>query len=50
MTGRIDELRAGLGEVRARIDAATAAAGRDDEVTLVVVTKYFPASDVRLLA
>ncbi len=31
--------------------AACATAGRDaDEVTLVVVTKFFPASDVRLLA
>ena len=34
-----------------RIAAACADAGRDPgEVTLVVVTKFFPASDVRLLA
>lgn len=47
---RRDELAAGLETVRGRIDSARAAAGRDDEVTLVVVTKFFPASDVRLLA
>lgn len=39
-----------LDSVRARVAAACAAAGRQpEEVTLVVVTKYFPASDVRLL-
>jgi len=48
---RREELAANLGAVRARIDAACAAAGRaSEEVELVVVTKYFPASDVRLLA
>lgn len=48
---RRDELAANLAEVRARIDAATTAAGRSPgEVALVVVTKFFPASDVRLLA
>jgi pyridoxal phosphate enzyme (YggS family) len=48
---RRDELAAGLDDVRRRIGAAAAAAGRGaDEVTLVVVTKFFPASDVRLLA
>ncbi|UMG94895.1 YggS family pyridoxal phosphate-dependent enzyme [Nocardioides sp. TF02-7] len=48
---RRDEVAAGLDRVRARIAAACAAAGRSaDEVRLVVVTKYFPASDVRLLA
>ena len=37
--------------VRDRIAAACDAAGRDpDDVTLIVVTKFFPASDVRLLA
>jgi pyridoxal phosphate enzyme (YggS family) len=41
---------ANLAAVRARIERACAAAGRGgDEVTLVVVTKFFPASDVRLL-
>ena len=43
------ELAAGLAAVKERIDAARAAAGRDDAVGLVVVTKFFPASDVRLL-
>jgi pyridoxal phosphate enzyme (YggS family) len=48
---RRDEISAGLDGVRRRIGAAATAAGRDpDEVTLVVVTKFFPASDVRLLA
>ncbi|GAB3197088.1 YggS family pyridoxal phosphate-dependent enzyme [Nocardioides hungaricus] len=48
---RRDEVAAGLARVRGRIAAACAAAGRDpEEVRLVVVTKFFPASDVRLLA
>lgn len=48
---RRDELAARLDEVRGRIADACAAAGRAaDEVTLTVVTKFFPASDVRLLA
>ena len=47
---RLDELRTNLDVVRRRIAAATDAAGRTDEVGLVVVTKFFPASDVRLLA
>ncbi|HSV40821.1 MAG TPA: YggS family pyridoxal phosphate-dependent enzyme [Nocardioidaceae bacterium] len=47
---RRDEIAAGLALTRGRIADACDAAGRDhDEVTLVVVTKYFPASDVRLL-
>ena len=50
MTGRREELRAGLDAVRGRIDAACAAAGRDPaEVTLVVVTKFFPRTDVDVL-
>jgi pyridoxal phosphate enzyme (YggS family) len=50
-TSRKDDLAAGLDAVRRRMDAAATAAGRDPgEVTLVVVTKFFPASDVRLLA
>ncbi|TCJ23740.1 YggS family pyridoxal phosphate-dependent enzyme [Nocardioides jejuensis] len=45
------ELAANLADVRERIAAATAAAGRPTgDVELVVVTKFFPASDVRLLA
>jgi pyridoxal phosphate enzyme (YggS family) len=48
---RRQELAVGLAGARERIAAAAASAGRDaDEVTLVVVTKFFPASDVRLLA
>ena len=49
-SARRAELSAGLGEVRSRIDAACEAAGRTDEVRLVVVTKTFPATDVSLLA
>jgi PLP dependent protein len=49
--GREGELAAGLAAVRARVDAAAAAAGRDArDITVVVVTKTYPASDVRLLA
>jgi pyridoxal phosphate enzyme (YggS family) len=48
---RSEELAANLADVRERIAAACAAAGRDPgEITLVAVTKTFPASDVRLLA
>ena len=47
---RRDELAANLATVRGRIASACAEAGRDvDEVNLVVVTKFFPASDLRLL-
>lgn len=48
---RRDEIAANLVSVRARIADACAEAGRyADSVGLVVVTKFFPASDVRLLA
>jgi pyridoxal phosphate enzyme (YggS family) len=48
---RREEVADNLERVRARIAAACARVGRDpDEVTLTVVTKFFPASDVRLLA
>jgi pyridoxal phosphate enzyme (YggS family) len=54
MTGgnaRAEELSANLRALRARIAAACAAAGRAaDAVTLIAITKTFPASDVRLLA
>ncbi len=51
MTERRDEIESGLARVRERIEGACAEAGRDpEEITLVVVTKFFPASDVRLLA
>ncbi|MEU5916952.1 YggS family pyridoxal phosphate-dependent enzyme [Streptomyces sp. NPDC004288] len=50
MTDRKSELAANLARVEERIAAACAAAGRErDEVTLIVVTKTYPASDVRLL-
>jgi pyridoxal phosphate enzyme (YggS family) len=51
VSSRRAEVAAGLDRVAARIEAACAAAGRDPgEITLVVVTKLFPADDVRLLA
>jgi len=47
---RLAELRDGLEAVRGRIARGCAQADRDAaDVTLVVVTKYFPASDVLLL-
>ncbi len=47
---RQQELSGRLADVRQRIDRACAAAGRDaDDVTLVVVTKTWPVSDLRLL-
>ena len=51
MSDRRGELAANLDAVRRRIAVSCQEAGRDaDEVSLVVVTKFFPASDVRLLA
>jgi PLP dependent protein len=48
---RREELAGRLATVRERIAAACRTAGRDPgEVTLVAVTKTFPASDVRLLS
>ena len=48
---RRDEIEAGLARVGERIAAACADVGRSpDEVRLVVVTKLFPAEDVRILA
>ncbi|MGH3487496.1 MAG: YggS family pyridoxal phosphate-dependent enzyme [Actinopolymorphaceae bacterium] len=45
------QVATGLREVQARIARACAKSGRDPEgVTLVAVTKTFPAADVRLLA
>ncbi|MDQ1748398.1 MAG: dependent protein [Frankiaceae bacterium] len=50
-SSRRAELAANLAAVRARMVAAARAAGRDPaELTLVAVTKTFPASDVALLA
>ncbi|MEU6543361.1 YggS family pyridoxal phosphate-dependent enzyme [Streptomyces sp. NPDC046859] len=51
MTGRKHELAENLAKVERRIEAACAAAGRSrDEVTLIVVTKTYPADDVRILS
>jgi pyridoxal phosphate enzyme (YggS family) len=51
LSGRRDELASNLAEVRQRIAAACAAVGRDPaSVTLIAVTKTWPASDVRLLS
>ena len=57
MTGRPDdegrraELVTALGAVRTRIAEACAAAARDPkEITLIAITKTFPASDVAALA
>ncbi|MBT2504619.1 YggS family pyridoxal phosphate-dependent enzyme [Streptomyces sp. ISL-98] len=51
MTDRRAQLAANLAQVEERIAAACAAAGRKrSEVTLIVVTKTYPASDVRLLS
>lgn len=49
--GRRAQLAANLARVRARIAAAATAAGRDSAgITMVAVTKTYPASDVVLLA
>jgi hypothetical protein len=48
---RSSELAASLAAVRGRIAAACTAAGRDErELTLIAVTKTYPASDVLALA
>ncbi|MFJ4774578.1 YggS family pyridoxal phosphate-dependent enzyme [Streptomyces uncialis] len=50
MTDRREELARNLARVEERITAACTAAGRERaEVTLVVVTKTYPASDVLIL-
>ena len=51
MSDRRDEIATNLAAVRDRIDGACRESGRDPaKVRLVVVTKFFPVSDVRLLA
>jgi pyridoxal phosphate enzyme (YggS family) len=51
VTTREEEVAENLERVRGRIEAACVRAGRSpDEVTLTVVTKFFPVSDVRILA
>ncbi|MFC8535102.1 YggS family pyridoxal phosphate-dependent enzyme [Streptomyces sp. NPDC057249] len=50
MTERKEQLAANLARVEERIASACVAAGRArEEVTLLVVTKTYPASDVRIL-
>ncbi|NEC86937.1 YggS family pyridoxal phosphate-dependent enzyme [Streptomyces sp. SID12501] len=50
MTDRNGELAANLAAVEERIATACSSAGRKrEEVTLIVVTKTYPASDVRIL-
>ncbi len=44
------QLAAGLESVGARIDAAMRSSGRTDRPALIVVTKFFPATDIDLLA
>lgn len=47
---RSDEIAQGLQSVKARVETAATKAGRNsDEITLVVVTKTFPVSDVQIL-
>ncbi|MFF7139978.1 YggS family pyridoxal phosphate-dependent enzyme [Streptomyces nodosus] len=51
MKDRKEYITANLAEVEERIVAACAAAGRRrEEVTLIVVTKTYPADDVRILS
>jgi len=48
---RREQIEAGLARVHERIAGACADVGRSaDEVRLVVVTKFFPPADIRLLA
>lgn len=49
--GRQAQLAEALARLQARIDAACAASGRAaDDLTIVAVTKTYPAADIRLLA
>src|SRR4051812_29945733 len=51
MTDRRTQLAENLAKVEERIAAACAAGGRKrEEVTLIVVTKTYPADDVRILS
>jgi PLP dependent protein len=50
-TARLTELADRLAAVRRRIESAAAEAGRsDDQPTLIVVTKFHPAADIRRLS
>ena len=51
IVARTQELEANLALVEERIIAAAVQAGRDrSEITLICVTKNFPASDANILA
>ncbi|MEA5456892.1 YggS family pyridoxal phosphate-dependent enzyme [Sinomonas sp. JGH33] len=47
---RREQLASNLARIRARILEAARAAGRSDQPELIVVTKFHPADDVRVLA
>jgi len=50
MSNRSSEIQSNLGIIQTRIKNACSAAGRDtSEITLIAVTKTYPASDVDLL-
>jgi hypothetical protein len=50
MKSRSEELHENLDSIRSRINAAAESSGRSsNEITLIVVTKTFPASDVKIL-
>jgi PLP dependent protein len=50
MNSRIEELSKNLDSIRARVAVAAQNSGRNlSEITLIVVTKTFPASDVKIL-
>lgn len=50
MKTRSEELRENLDSIKARINEATKSSGRNSrEITLIVATKTFPASDVKIL-
>ena len=51
MTSRYDEIASNLDRVREAVkSAATSAARKYEEITLIAVTKTFPVSDVHILA
>jgi PLP dependent protein len=50
MSNRLSEIQSNLEIIQTRIKNACSAAGRDiSEITLIAVTKTYPASDVDLL-
>jgi len=50
MSNRLSEIQSNLEIIQARIESACTVAGRDiSEITLIAVTKTYPASDVDLL-